>query len=184
MKKYFLFITFIIFTLFSCSKYDGQYYYEKAEQLINKGNLTKAMTYAQKAENLFLIEEFQWKEVVVLQGEIFLWQNETEKAVQEFDRVMEVFSEDDDVLLNIVVTCVRCNKVETAKEFCTNGILSKKYSDITNGLFYYYLAELSLENDKEQCRDLIMQAKICFLKAECNIFDEKIDSFIQRHLEQ
>lgn len=181
MKKTLGIILSILFLLISCSKKDGQFYYDQAVNLTNESKYEKAMVYAQKAESMFSKEEFQWKELIVLQGEIYLWQNDTEAAVKEFTRALDNFPEDDEVLLNIVVTCVRCEKIKVAKEFCEQGILSKKYGDITNGLFYYYLAELSTGNF-EKCRDLIMQAKICFLKAGTNQYDQKVEDFIERNL--
>lgn len=183
MKKTLGIILSILFLLISCSKKDGQFHYDQAVNLTNESKYERAMVYAQKAESMFSKDEFQWKELIVLQGEIYLWQNDTEAAVKEFTRALDNFPEDDEVLLNIVVTCVRCEKIKVAKEFCEQGILSKKYGDITNGLFYYYLAELSTGNF-EKCRDLIMQAKICFLKAGTNQYDQKVDNFIERNLSQ
>lgn len=164
----------------SCTEKNGSYYYDKAEKMTSAGKYTKALDYSKKAEQLFSENEYQWKEIVVLKGEIFLWQGKEQEALTEFERAFNKFPEDEEVLLNIVVTCVRCNHPELAKDFCEKGILSKKYSDITNGLFYYYLAELAFGVDKEECRELLLQAKICFMKAGNTSFDDKIEGLIKR----
>ncbi len=164
----------------SCTEKNGAYYYEQAEKLTNAEKYTKALDYSKKAEQLFSENEYQWKEIVVLQGEIFLWQGKEQEALTEFKRAFNKFPEDEDVLLNIVVTCVRCNHPGLAKDFCEKGILSKKYSDITNGLFYYYLAELAFGVNNEECRELLLQSEICFLKAGYTNFDDRIEGLINR----
>lgn len=179
MKKNFIFTLVILCgVLMSCSARDGQYYYSRSEKQIVRGAYTQALKNARKAESLFGEEDFQWKEVIVLQGEIFLWQNDEQKALEEFQRIFEMLPEDDDLLLNIVVTCVRTQHVELAKSFCENAILSGKYSEVSKGLLYYYLAELEFGFDVGKCRDLIMESKMCFLKDAANKYDSKAELFL------
>lgn len=180
MKTNFLILIISTLLFSSCSTKDGQYYYTLSEKQLSQNKFPKALNSAKKAESLFTKDDFQWQEVIVLQGEIYLWQNDEEKALNEFIRIFNQYPENDDLLLNIVVTCIRTNHSQLAKDFCENGILSHNYSSFTNGMFYYYLAELEFGINNERCRDLILRAKECFLKADSIIFDSKIDDLISR----
>lgn len=185
MKKLF-FPVFAGFCLIfcSCAEKDGRYFYSKADSFVNCGKFEKGIKAAQKAENLFNQDGYEWKKVVVLEGEGFLWMGKTKEAMAEFERAFEVNPEDEDTILNIVVTCVRCNFPQVAKEFCTKKLLSRKYSSKTEGLLYFYLANVAVaEKNHQEARSLLQKAQERFLRANITAYDGNIEN-LYRQIEE
>lgn len=182
MKKILVLIfTIVALAFISCATKNGQFYYNQADAHINSGKYKDGLKSAIKAESLFSQEDFQWKEIVVLEGEAYLWMNDEQKALKEFNRVFDYDPEDEDMVLNIAATCFRTQKYDILELFCQSQLKKQNISDKTKGLLYYYYGHLIFaKEDYREAKQIFQTANECFVKCGFSKYDDELNSLFDK----